>query len=83
MHGREIAKKYTGIAAAAMGGAMAVKKGPLGEGLRSIGHQRTDWLGVAEDTAAILLAIGGLVKAVSDFTREKRRAAQLAAAAQS
>lgn len=79
--GRELAKKYTGLAATAIGGALGAKKaGELGEGLRSIKERRaTDWLGIAEDTAAILLAVGALVKAVADFVREKRRAAQRAA----
>jgi len=79
--GREIAKKYTGMAVGAVSGALSAKKGELGEGLRSIpGPRRTDWLGVAEDTAALLLAFGALIKAVADFAREKRRAAQRAAA---
>lgn len=79
--GREIAKKYTGMAVGAVGGALSAKKIELGEGLRTIaGPKRTDWLGVAEDTAALLLATGALIKAVADFVREKRRAAQRAAA---
>jgi hypothetical protein len=80
--GREIAKKYTGVAAGVVTGALGAKKAGIGDGLRTIARpEGANWLGVAEDTAAILLAVGGLLKAVSDFAREKRKAAQRSASA--